>query len=269
MSTFHTDISGHAPQKRPLDAALGGDVDVVISAIEPNSTFSSYDKKNRYGPTVETYAALQHAFEFYNDRLFGGSLPRCLITLQRTRGAFGYFAGNRFAEIDNPQNLTCEIALNPAVIARYTTEDNLSTLVHELCHHNQFHFSKKLSRRFKCRSYHDLEWVDGMQRVGLIPSDTGKPGGKKTGTRVSHYIEEGGPFQIVTRELLATGFTLKWADAQFQAIVPGGEDSGSQKTDQSKRKFNCPSCGQNAWANHTARLVCGNRMCGDEPMQLN
>ncbi|MGJ8530559.1 MAG: SprT-like domain-containing protein [Alphaproteobacteria bacterium] len=242
---------------------------LTVSPSVPEITFPSYDKKNGRGPTVETYGALQYALDVYNGDLFDGCLPHCLITLHRSRRAFGYFWGNKFAETDNPQNLTNEIALNPALMVDRSDEEILSTFVHELTHHWQFYFSKKQNRRLKCRTYHDLEWARKMEEIGLIPSDTGKPGGKKTGTRVSHYIEEGGPFQIVTRELLATGFALKWADAQSQAIVPGGEDTGSQKKDQSKRKFNCPSCGQNAWANHTARLVCGNRMCGGEPMQLN
>jgi len=38
-------------------------------------------------PTAKTYAALNRAFDFFNDRLFGGELPPCLVTLQ------GSFAG--------------------------------------------------------------------------------------------------------------------------------------------------------------------------------
>jgi hypothetical protein len=34
-------------------------------------------------PTAKTYAALNRAFDFFNDRLFGGELPPCLVTLQR------------------------------------------------------------------------------------------------------------------------------------------------------------------------------------------
>lgn len=241
----------------------------IAAPIVQTSNFSSYDQKNRNDPTIETYGALQYALNVYNGRLFGGRLPKCMITLHRSGGAFGYFWGNKFAETDNPQNLANEIALNPALMVDRSDEEILSTFVHELTHHWQFYLSEKPNRRLKCRSYHDLEWAGKMEEIGLIPSDTGKPGGKKTGTRVSHYIEEGGPFQIVTRELLATGFTLKWADAQSQAIMPGGEDTGSQKKDQSKRKFNCPSCGQNAWAKHSARLMCGNGICGGELMQLN
>ena len=47
-------------------------------------------------PTAKTYAALNRAFDFFNDRLFGGELPPCLVTLQRKNKAYGYFAGGRF-----------------------------------------------------------------------------------------------------------------------------------------------------------------------------
>ena len=34
-----------------------------------------------------------------------------------------------------------------------------------------------------------------MGAIGLIPSDTGAPGGKQTGQKVSHYIAGGGRFE--------------------------------------------------------------------------
>jgi hypothetical protein len=40
-----------------------------------------------------------------------------------------------------------------------------------------------------------------MLAVGLIPSDTGKPGGKQTGQRMTHYIEPEGQFDRACREL--------------------------------------------------------------------
>ncbi len=34
-------------------------------------------------PTPETYEELQHAYDFFDERLFNNELPPCLITLQR------------------------------------------------------------------------------------------------------------------------------------------------------------------------------------------
>ena len=47
-------------------------------------------------PTEETYSDLNRAYDFFNQELFGDSLPRCLITMQRHSKAYGFFAGARF-----------------------------------------------------------------------------------------------------------------------------------------------------------------------------
>lgn len=82
-------------------------------------------------PTAKTYAALNRAFDFFNDRLFGGELPPCLVTLQRKNKAYGYFAGGRFGSKDGAE-ITDEIALNPSHFKSRTDEQSLSTLVHEM-----------------------------------------------------------------------------------------------------------------------------------------
>jgi len=41
-----------------------------------------------------------------------------------------------------------------------------------------------------------------------IISDTGQPGGKRTGQKCSHYIAKGGPFAIACAELLKTGLQV-------------------------------------------------------------
>jgi hypothetical protein len=91
-----------------------------------------------------------------------------------------------------------------------------------------------------------------------MPSDTGAPGGKQTGQRVSHYVIEGGPFDRTAEALLATGFCLNW-----QSVVVEREQERVAKA-QSKTKYTCPSCGQNAWAKPDAALLCGT--C-EEPME--
>jgi predicted SprT family Zn-dependent metalloprotease len=66
-------------------------------------------------------------------------LTHCLVTLQRKRGARGYFSGCRFITKDRTET-TDEIALNPVHFDERTTEEILSTLVHEMCHLQQHHF---------------------------------------------------------------------------------------------------------------------------------
>ena len=49
-------------------------------------------------------------------------------------------------------------------------------LVHEMTHLEQEEYGKPGKK-----GHHNREWVGLMERVGLIPSDTGAPGGKQTG----------------------------------------------------------------------------------------
>lgn len=218
---------------------------------------------------------LQGASDFYNADLFGNELPKCLITLQRHRGAYGYFFGASFEDSQTGKSFIDEIALNPSLIKECSLEDTCSTLVHEMCHVWQFHFSKHSSRRGARRSYHDLEWAAKMEEVGLVPSDTGLPDGKKTGRSMSHYIVTDGPFASATKALLARGFYLPWIERAFerpdkQEGEPGEPDAPSKKNrDLSKQKFTCPSCGQNAWAKQSAKLACTAPGCNGEAMQLN
>ncbi|MDY6980135.1 MAG: hypothetical protein SV201_09650 [Pseudomonadota bacterium] len=57
-----------------------------------------------------------------------------------------------------------------------------------------------------------------MKEVGLIPSDTGQPGGKETGMLVSHYIDPAGPFARLCAEIIDCGFEVpyveRWGDQE-------------------------------------------------------
>ena len=47
------------------------------------------------------------------------------------------------------------------------------------------------------------EWAAKMREIGLIPSDSGQPGGKDTGQKVTHYVEESGRFDRACTAYLA------------------------------------------------------------------
>ena len=185
-------------------------------------------------PTAKTYAALNQAFDFFNDRLFGGELPACLVTLQRKNKAYGYFAGGRFGSKDG---------------AEITDEQSLSTLAHEMAHLWQHHFGKP-SRA----GYHNKEWAAKMHEIGLHPSDTGQPGGKETGQSCSHYIVESGRYARVFAELAAQpDFTALYVELWDDADARKARKAKSA----SKTRYTCPSCELNAWAKPGVRLICG------------
>lgn len=197
-------------------------------------------------PTTRTYDELTQAYDHFNRELFEGRLPSCLITMQRKASVYGYFAGGRFGSREGG-GVTDEIALNPSHFRARTVEQSLSTLVHEMTHLEQHHEGKP-SRT----GYHNKEWAALMRRVGLIPTSTGEPGGKETGQKVTHYIEQGGRFARAYAALAATGFSLPLVE------LWGDEDAAKRaKKAASKTKYTCPGCGTNAWAKPDTRLICG------------
>lgn len=203
---------------------------------------------------TRTYTSLDAAYEHFNRKLFAAELPPCLITMQRHKGAYGYFCGERFASLDSAE-ITDEIALNPAHFAHRTPTDTLSVLVHEMVHLWQHHFGKRPRR-----GYHDRQWAAKMRDIGLIPSDTGQAGGKETGQRMSHVIEPGGRFERACTAFLAKSGAILYHDRA------GESDGGTlrKKKAASKTKYSCPLCEVNAWAKPGVHLICGD--C-DEAME--
>lgn len=237
-------------------------------------------------PTPTTYSELQQAYDFLNTKLFDDELPPCLITLQRERNTCGYFSGRRF--INRSGERTDEIALNPTYFAVQPIKEVLSTLGHEMVHLWQAHNGKSGRGR-----YHNKEWAAKMNEIELIPSDTGQPGGKQTGDKMSDYIESGGLFDRVCDELLTTEFQISWFDRFIPRIIiptldeisrPVGsaelsdlvmdqadkppftsselrdldfETPQIRPTKSTRVKYRCPECGDQAWGKPGLVLLCG------------
>jgi hypothetical protein len=225
-------------------------------------------------PTREAYGELQQAFDHFNDRLFDGALPPCLITLQREKKCYGYFSAARFVRNSDRSVTTDEIALNPSWFGVLPLIEILQTLAHEASHLWQFHFGKPGRGR-----YHNLEWAAKMESIGLMPSDTGKPGGKKTGDHMQDYVIQGGRFDLACQELMATGFGITWLDrypaasAAMQQTL-GGEAAGQRlavlglatppptRPFRTKYSHRCGAGTANLWGRAGLEILCG--QCGEK-----
>ena len=203
-------------------------------------------------PTGHVGDALQRAFDHFNAKLFDSRLPPCIILLHRKKNARGYFWPERFGKRGDGELKLHEIALNPSTMGDRTERDVLSTLVHEMCHHEQQVFGKPGKG-----GYHNAEWGAMMDKVGLTPKSLDQPG-KRTGNKVTHEIVEGGAFDLACAELLAAGLTLPYVERQFTAA----QATRAKAKTKSKTKYTCPSCDANAWAKPGANLVCGD--CEEE-----
>ena len=141
--------------------------------------------------TTIQFKTLDDLYQFYNDAIFNGELSECIVNMSRHGGAFGFFAANRWRGDGQEKKVVHEISINPDFMNR-EDRDWHSTLVHEMCHLWQEDFGRP-SRG----GYHNSQWADKMIQVGLMPSDTGEAGGKRTGQSITHYIIPGGKFEQV------------------------------------------------------------------------
>jgi hypothetical protein len=159
-------------------------------------------------PTLELYSALQTAFDHFNRTLFDGKLPQCLITLRSASRTYGYMQKDRFVSVEG-QHID-ELGINPGYFALQSIEEVMATVVHEMVHHWQNHFGTP-----SASMPHNKEWADKMEALGLMPSDTGLPGGKRTGRSMNDFIMPDSPFLRACAELKTLGIRLPWLDSRL------------------------------------------------------
>ena len=235
---------------------------------------------NHDTPTLQAYLEMQRAFDYYNEQLFDGKLPQCLITFQRERRTHGFFNGQRFVN-RNDNSMTDEIAMNPTFFGITPLSEIMQTLVHEMVHVWQHHFGNPGRG-----SYHNREWGDKMESLGLMPSRTGKEGGSKTGEYMLDYPIAGGKFSQVTEVLLSSGFQVSWLD-RYPPVVPADEvpeediaptttlaesTAGSAGFRQllvppspvrksNRVKYRCPVCKSQVWGKADLNILCAEPGC--------
>lgn len=231
-------------------------------------------------PTRELYEFFTLAYGHFNEALFDGRLAPCMLTVQRQKGCMGLFYPERWVAEDG---IKChELSLNPTYFGAYRIVELFQTLVHEQCHMWQQEFGRP-SRA----GYHNREWAGKMESIGLMPSATGEPGGKRTGQHMSDYPQPGGRFLSASRAFLAHGEKLRWLDryrvadrarpdsplqelaqqdgnddllAPVTSLLFEDADNEDVKTlstpaNRNKLKYTC-DCGCNVWGKPALRIRC-------------
>lgn len=217
--------------------------------------------------TTEQFRTLDDLYRYYNIQLFNSILPECIINMSRKNSTYGFFAPCRWKDLKE-NDIVHEISLNPDFMMRPFREWH-STLVHEMCHLWQFEFGNP-SRR----AYHNHEWADKMEEIGLMPSNTGSPDGKRVGQQMTHYVIEGGAFDRVFSLLdieELENLRLKYLPAMVAFLNPtkgikgvNGKDDPEpgkgkdidKKTKSGQRiKYMC-SCGQKVWGKSGLNIRC-------------
>ena len=196
-------------------------------------------------PTLEQFHAYQAAWDYFNRKLFGGGLRPCLLVFRegksKTGTVLGHFAAGRWSK---GKQVCHEISLNPESLTR-PIEDALSTLVHEMVHQWQEDHG-----RAPRACYHNRQWAEKMIEVGLIPSDTGAPGGKQTGQTMDHYVDPKGPFCKAVNSMPAS-VGLPWRTGAL------AKTTKEPAPNRNKVKYTCPGCEANVWGKPGLQVLCG------------
>lgn len=198
--------------------------------------------------TVEQMTAMQGAYDYFNKTLFGSALTQCVLTLNRSRNVYGYFCPAVWT--DGGEIKAAEIALNPDFIhngdEERTIKEVYSTLVHEMVH-----FWQEMEGTAPRRCYHNKDFSEKMEYVGLMTSNTGKEGGKRTGQNISHYIIPNGAYDKAFAEMPAE-YILP-----FKTCLSMQKNRKKVKKAPAKVTYICPICGQKVRGKEGLNIVCG------------
>ena len=257
-------------------------------------------------PTPDQFQAFQQVYDYYNRILFKNELPDVILNFTRQNQTDGYFAPVRWkaspsqtqfkagkrklSEDENPSEIyekrnadyprqgevRHEISIHPHCLCRGKNAF-IQTLVHEMCHlwqHEYGHPSRT--------TYHNQEWADKMESVGLIPSTTGAPGGARTGQRMNDYVQQGGklekaitampadlwlPFDALEYSAFDVTALEEWLNqaehitqtndateiASIRKVLEGVRE---QKIKKRKMKYTCVSCNINIWGKPGLHVRC-------------
>jgi predicted SprT family Zn-dependent metalloprotease len=185
------------------------------------------------------------AYDYFNENLFEGKLPAIVFVLTNKPKSLGHFAFERFKNREGfPDKKASELSLNHHYFRLRSDIEILSTLVHEMVHCQQCYFFNPPRA-----GYHDKEWAELMDEIGLTPSSTGEYGGKRTGQKMSHLIEADGKFERIATTFLLNN-KLEWE------TVAEKEKEKKDKKKSAKFIYTCPGCFKQITSKEEVRVVC-------------
>lgn len=219
-------------------ASKGGKVKTGAAIAPPDGAYEQPGNSGAFTP--ELHQLMQVAVDHF--KVLIGFSSDAHLTFAPKANSAGYFAPNRNVGRGGASVAPHLVNLNPDHFIEATDERVASVLAHELVHLWR-HENGPRSRG----GYHDKLWAAKMKSIGLMPSSTGAPGGRETGSKMNHYVLAGGPFTELFAKLEATGWKLPLQSAPRP---------GSTRAPNSKVKFNCPGCGANVWGKPDTEVWC-------------
>ena len=120
----------------------------------------------QYNLNTET-EALESLFDAFNRQIFGGRIPKAVITVQRDGGlkAKGYFTPwEAWKEIDGEKTAACEIAITGEILNRSPLEI-AETMLHEMVH--AWNYSRGIKDCTRKGTFHNKKFAEAATFAGL------------------------------------------------------------------------------------------------------
>jgi predicted SprT family Zn-dependent metalloprotease len=178
--------------------------------------------------SVQVINTLTDAYNKFNEKFFENKLTPCVITLGKRAGALGVYMPHKWTEKET-QDRVPEIRMVSKTFKDRSTEQILSTLLHEQTHH----WRATICDKKKTIRHHDKHWASKMKELGLKPYNVKNPE-KETGYACSHNIVEGGPFDKLCKEMIEQGAAIKYFSDESSVKSRGPRAK--------KSKYVCPIC---------------------------
>ena len=187
--------------------------------------------------TVNQYTLIEFIFDYYNQALFQGQLKYCFIYLKK-KGVIGFISPESINTQKAPAHGSSP---NPQDMEWESMEFHIN-FVHYMLHIWQRDYGNP-SRN----GYHNTDYTQKSEEVGIITSSTGEPGGKRTGQKVFPYHAPGGLFVKSYNDFPKD-------EIEYLPLPVMGDPANSSK--DNKTTYQCPCCGNKAYGKQNILIVC-------------
>ncbi|MEM7757939.1 MAG: SprT-like domain-containing protein [Cyanobacteria bacterium P01_A01_bin.40] len=192
-------------------------------------------------PTQELWESYEAAFDFFNQMLFDGELPQCVLNFSCKGRANGAFTPARWEkQIQGAKAKTShEISLNPALLQQ-SIDQIMSVLVRLMVHLWQYQQGTASDHQ----GYHNRYWSEKMAEIGLPATHDGTIEGRKSGYKMQHWIKPEGKFAQALKEMPQNYFPWQ------------GEVSLKKHHPPARIKYICPVCNNVVMAGKNRKMLC-------------
>jgi hypothetical protein len=191
-------------------------------------------------PNRELWLSYEDAFNYFNEALFEGKLPECILTFNAKGRSWGYL--KRKSWLCGAGTDLHEICLNPYLLTR--DDDMIFQLLVRCMVGLWQHAYGEPSR---VERYCSTEFTAKMAEIGL-------PCEEPCGLNVKHKVDENGRYARIRPRAVNQFFSLK---NQVQMET-------ARKT---RIKYECPACGFSAMASAGGKLFCHTEGCNVEMLK--